>query len=168
MCVSFVNITQANGDSSTFTGDVPAQCGAILFESEIPLGTDGEHHKCVWIDGDGSNGLLDQGFGFHVRDFFGTEAQGAAYANNSDMMCMSGPRFRMYPTLKAKESILFYDPPLEFNQDGTDKDPSKIIKNPGSLTQIDDDEQRQLCLDPLTRPLQPCDKCATFPLPGVS
>ncbi|EXJ66898.1 uncharacterized protein A1O5_10093 [Cladophialophora psammophila CBS 110553] len=83
-------------------------------------------------------------------------------------MCKSGPRFRMYQKLKVKESILFYDPPLEYNQDGTDKDPSKIINNPGSLTQIDNDEQRKLCTDPLTRPLQPCDKCATFPLPGVS
>jgi hypothetical protein len=103
-----------------------------------------------------------------VRDFFDTNAQGTACANNSDLMCKSGLRFRMYPQLKAKESILFYNPPLDYNQDGTDKDPSKVINNPGSLTQIDDDEQRQLCMDPDTRPLQLCDKCATFPLPGVS
>ena len=168
VCIAFVTITQANGDSSTFTGDVPAQCGATWFESSITLGTDGSHPQCVWIDKNGSDGLQDQGFGFHVRDFFGTKAQGTAFVGNSDLMCKSGPRFRMYPQLKAKESILFYNPPLDYNQDGTDKDPSKVINNPGSLTQIDDDEQRQLCMDPDTRPLQPCDKCATFPLPGVA
>jgi hypothetical protein len=168
VCIAFVTITQANGDSSTFTGDVPAQYGATWFESSINLGTDGSHPKGVWIDKNGSGGLQDQDFGFHVRDFFGTDAQGTAYANNSDLMCKSGPRFRMYPQLKTKESILFYNPPLDYGQDGVDKDPSKVINNPGSLTQIDDDEQRQLCMDPDTRPLQPCDACATFPLPGVS
>jgi hypothetical protein len=91
VCIAFVTITQANGDSSTFTGDVPAQCGATWFETSINLGTDGAHPKCVWIDKNGSDGLQDQGFGFHVRDFFGTDAQGKAYANNSDLMCKSGP-----------------------------------------------------------------------------
>lgn len=167
VCVAFVTISQANGDSSTFTGDVPAKCGATWFESSINLGTNGQHPKCVWIDQNGSDGLQDQGFGFHVRDFFGTVEQGNAYDGNTDLMCKSGPRFRMYQQLKAKESILFYKPPLRYNQDGTDEDPSKIINNPGTLTQIDDDEQRQLCMDPDTRPLQPCDKCATFPLPGI-
>jgi hypothetical protein len=103
VCVAFVTIIQANGDSSSFTGDVAAQCGATWFESSINLGTDGEHPRCVWIDKNGSDGLQDQGFGFHVRDFFGTDAQGIAYGANNDLMCKSGPRFRMYQQLKAKD-----------------------------------------------------------------
>ena len=73
----------------------------------------------------------------------------------------------MYPQLKAKDLILFFDPPLNYDQNGTDLDPAKVIGVPGSLTTIDDEEIRKLCTDSATRPLQPCDRCATFPLPGI-
>jgi hypothetical protein len=143
ICVAYVTVSQANGDSSTFTGDVLAKCGATYYESSTTLGTDGSHPKCVWISKNGVNGTVqDQGFGFHVRDFFGTDAQAKAYASNSDLMCESGPRFRMYRQLDAKDPILFYDPALKYNQDGTDVDPSKVINNPGKLTETDKKRKR--------------------------
>ena len=135
VCVAYVTVSQANGDSSTFTGDVAAKCGATHYESSTTLGADGSHPQCVWIS-------KDQGIGFHVRDFFGTDAQAKAYASNSDLMCKSGPRFRMYRQLDAKDPILFYDPALKYNQDGTDVDPSKVINNPGKLTETDKKRKR--------------------------
>lgn len=82
-----------------------------------------------------SIGIPHQGFGIHLADFGSglSKALAESFVANHDLMCRSGPRFRMYVNIIIEDPILIFDPPLEYNPDGTDVDPSKVIGNPGKL-----------------------------------
>ena len=75
--------------------------------------------------------------GLHLPSFSNSnENLGTSYTHKQDLMCKSGPRFRMYPQLKTEDSILVFPHPPEFVTDsddptliGTDEDPGFIIRN---------------------------------------
>ncbi|RMD41789.1 hypothetical protein DV735_g3303, partial [Chaetothyriales sp. CBS 134920] len=146
ICIAGIGITFASGANAGFSTDVAVECGATWTYSNTPvLGqpSTGEVDppKCVWIDRDGSNGIPHQGMGFHIPSFSKSNKNLArTYGENKDLMCKSGPRFRMYPKLRTEDSILIFPHPPKFitsiddpNMVGTDLDPGFIIENPGVL-----------------------------------
>lgn len=158
ICVAGITVTFPSGDKSAWTGDIAAACpdtGAFIFASSNPIvGSDPQGNQqsrqnphCVWIDRNGSGGIPHQGFGIHLPDFGNevTAAQTDAYLENKKLMCQSGPRFRMYPQLRAETPILKFDSPLVYDEEGKDVDPSKVINNPGVLTDQDMVALRSAC-----------------------
>lgn len=135
VCIATVTVTAADGSKLTWGGDVAKACGeTAFFISNNPAGPGYTPH-CIFIDRDGTTGIKHQGIGIHLDDFFADDAQVAAYAANTDLMCKSGPRFRLYEKLDITDPILVFDPPLEKNEDRTDTDPGRIISGPGVLAE---------------------------------
>ena len=135
VCISTVTVTAADGSKFTWGGDVAKACGeTAFFISNNPAGPSYTPH-CIFIDRDGSTGIKHQGIGIHLDDFLADDAQVKAYGENHDLMCKSGPRFRMYEKLDITDPILVFDPPLEKNADRTDLDPARIIGAPGVLAE---------------------------------
>lgn len=95
ICVAGFTIAFPDDTRAAWNGDVAAACGAQTFESLTEFGEDRHKPRCVWIDRSRSLGLKHQGFGLHIGDFFGNEAHLETCNSNVDIMCKSGPRFRM-------------------------------------------------------------------------
>lgn len=146
ICIAGLAVTFPDGGKAAFSTNIAAECDAAWHVSGTPvLGqlATGEiaNPRCIWLDRDGSYGLPHQGMGLHIPSFSNSnENLSKSYTRNKDLMCKSGPRFRMYPKLKAEDSILVFPHPPEFVTDsdnssliGTDKDPGFIINNPGIL-----------------------------------
>jgi hypothetical protein len=144
ICVVGVTVTFPGGDKAGWTADIAAACpntGAFIFPSALQIAAPDQQGNsdvnqtphCVWIDRDESNGIPHQGFGVHLPDFGNrvTASQADAYFANTDLMCQSGPRFRIYRQLRAENPILISKPPLAYDDEGKDADPSKVINNPG-------------------------------------
>ena len=144
ICIGGLALTFPDGSKAGFSTNVAAACDALWSNSQTPVldqqaSGQVENPKCIWIDRDGSNGIPHQGMGLHLPSFSNSNANlGISYSGNKDLMCKSGPRFRMYPHLKTEDSILVFPHPPEFVTEsdnltliGTDKDPGFIIENPG-------------------------------------
>jgi hypothetical protein len=144
ICIAGLAVTFPDGARAGFSTNVAAACGALWSNSHTPVldqqaSGQVDNPKCIWIDRDGSNGIPHQGMALHLPSFSNTnENLGTAYGRNQELMCKSGPRFRMYPQLKTADSILVFPHPPDFitNSDdptliGTDADPNFIIGNPG-------------------------------------
>jgi hypothetical protein len=84
---------------------------------------------CVWIDNpSGDEGApIHQAFSFHIKDFIGEKGRAAQYRANTESLCNSKPRMHFYEQHKFHEPIAVFQPPLEYNEDGTDKDLTKVI-----------------------------------------
>lgn len=145
ICVAYVSVTSPAGDTSVFFGDTGYLCGADWYPSQLLVGTQNAMPKCIWIDRNGSNGLRFQGFGVHIPDFTNFPARALQYNRSIDTMCKSGPRFRMYETIETQDSILYFNPPLQYNPDGTDVDVSKVINNPGVMADLNMDLNNAIC-----------------------
>ena len=152
ICVAYVSVTEPTGTKRLFMGETGFTCNIDWFHSTALIGT--QRPKCIWIDRDHSNGLRFQGMGIHLPSFSNsndpTAGQGLAaeYQNDTDTMCKSPPRFKMYESINTEDPILFFFPPFtedSFNDDGSDKDISKIINNPGRKTDINGDLANQAC-----------------------
>lgn len=131
VCIATVTVTAADGSRFTWGGDVAKACGeTAFFISNNPAGPGYTPH-CIFIDRDGTTGIKHQGIGIHLDDFFADDDQVAAYAANTDLMCKSGPRFRLYEKLDITDPILVFDPPLEKHDNRTDVDPGRVIGAPG-------------------------------------
>jgi hypothetical protein len=169
ICIAFITFTFPDDTHGTWTGDVGAKCGAQFFESGRQMGTSGDNGKappvpkCVWLDRDASLGLKYQGMGFHLRDFFNNNKQVEVYKENLDVMCHSGPRFRMYETIRTEDPIHMFKPQLEYTGDNTDVDISKVINNPGALTDRNKYAQRKVCTDPSLCDDIPATSCEGVP-----
>lgn len=145
ICIAGTSLTFAQGlATAAFSTDVAFRCGAFWANSHTPvLGTpqSGElaDPVCIWLDRDASFGLIHQGMAFHLPSFSSANQNlAASYQANNDLMCKSGPRFRMYEKLKSDDNIIVFPKPPEFvtkSDDptliGTDLDPGFIINNPG-------------------------------------
>ena len=94
---------------------------------------------------DGSNSLHFQGFGVHLTDFVNSDALSRQYDTNTASMSQSGPRFRMYEQLNTEDSILVFKSPLEYNEDGSDADVSKVIDNPEAMGDLNMALQNAVC-----------------------
>ena len=120
LCIASVGLTFPDGEKQTWLGDIGARCGMPWYPSEMPIGNEGEHPDCVWIDGDNSYGELPmKAFSFHIQDFIASEARARQYEEHIDTMCRA-PRFQTYKDLKDLDRIDVYDPILSYNKDLTD------------------------------------------------
>lgn len=134
LCIAYLTVTWPDNSKYIWSADVGFSCGANWYASQTTFGAanDGYKPRCMWIDGDNSNGITTQGFGLHITDFVATKERATAFAQDNDIMCKSPPRFTMYNQITSDDSLPYFDPPLEY-EPGTllDKDRSKVLV-PGS------------------------------------
>lgn len=158
ICIAGITATFPGGGQAVWSADVAFVCnhtGAFVFESRNVITEttpDGlaQHPHCVWIDRDGTGGIPHQGIGIHLPDFgsLTTSAQLTVYnEGDHESMCQSGPRFRMYEKLQAEIPILTFQPPLDYTDAGLDKDPSKVINNPGVFADQDFSALKVACTE---------------------
>jgi hypothetical protein len=127
LCIAYIGLTWPNGDKRAWYGDVGYSCGGSWYNSQTIVGENNYMPKCTWVDGDKSNGITTQGMGIHITDFVATEERAKAYADNMDTMCKSKPRFHLYDDLTSDMFLPYFDPPLEYDDNGVDKDNSKVF-----------------------------------------
>jgi hypothetical protein len=147
ICISAVSV--AWPDNSTpkgWLGDIAYNCstadGPLWANSVTQTGSDPEFQaKCVWIDGDGTNGIPHQGFSLHIVDFGRTDGavtkDGAPTTNavaqqwndNNDLLCKAPGRMNFYENFLPDDFPIVYQPPLVYNQNGTDKDPNAVMSD---------------------------------------
>lgn len=129
ICISYVTVTWPDGGVRSWYGDYAADCGGHWYYSHTITHPDGHKPKCTWIDGDASNGLSTQGFGYHIPDFTSTPERDEQRKSNTDLLCGSQPRFYQYEHLERKHWLPVFDPPLEYDmQNGqTDLDEAKVL-----------------------------------------
>ncbi|USW57231.1 hypothetical protein Slin15195_G105500 [Septoria linicola] len=136
ICIS--TITVANEIiSASFSGDTGYMCGQSWFLSEAPIGSNYAKPRCVWLDGDHSNGLNARAMSFHLNDFAPNNDKLTQYLNEPDTLCKSTPRFSIWGNLLPDGIIPFFEPKLEYNLDsvdgseGNDTDTSLVIDKEG-------------------------------------
>ena len=89
ICISYIAVTWPDGQKKAWYGDVGYSCGGHWYNSNTIIGDGNYQPKCLWIDGDSSNGITTQGFGVHITDFTATAERAAAYQEDPDTMCKS-------------------------------------------------------------------------------
>ena len=89
--------------------------------------------SCIWIDSDHTNGIHGAGFSLHLPDLAATAGRKDQVYNNLDTNCNSAPRMRFWYDMLPDYEIPFFDPPLEYSEDGADKDPQKVITRQSDL-----------------------------------
>ncbi|KAH6681325.1 hypothetical protein B0J14DRAFT_529740 [Halenospora varia] len=140
VCIASVQVS--NGAiTGTFYGDTGFSCGQSWFYSSRQLGAELVTPKCVWLDGDHSNGLNARAMSFHLNDMIPSNDKINMYSKNNDYLCKSTPRFSYWGNLLPDAIIPFFNPPLEYNTDdksggeGADVDPDlaldKIVYDKG-------------------------------------
>ena len=129
LCIAYIVLTQPDGDSKVWYGDIAKACGADWYPSELKTNKDDYQAACIWIDRDHSNGLQFQGFGLHINDFASpTQERVDQYNENMDLMCKAEPRLKMYEKMTSQDPISFFKPPLEYNATTrVDSDPSLVL-----------------------------------------
>ncbi|RDL36634.1 Uncharacterized protein BP5553_05986 [Venustampulla echinocandica] len=136
LCISYISVTWPDGQQKAWYGDVGYQCGGYWYNSQTIIGDDNYQPKCVWIDGDDSNGITTQGMGIHITDFTATKERAKAYADDPDTMCKSKPRFKLYDDLKSDYFLPYFNPPLEYDQNLVDMDREKVLVNGASTGKL--------------------------------
>ncbi|GFG01005.1 hypothetical protein IFM61392_01602 [Aspergillus lentulus] len=145
LCIAYIYITPPSKEFWAFFGDVPKECNAPWYHSNLPVqrqGGDPFKPKCFWIDSPDHNngkttGNFPQGAGIHLFDFAATNARVQQYVESRDTMCGSAPRFSLYPSLTEMNCLPIFNPPLKYNDDGTDtsfdalKTPGQVMCSPG-------------------------------------
>ncbi|KAF2088543.1 hypothetical protein K490DRAFT_64592 [Saccharata proteae CBS 121410] len=73
ICYAYVAVTQPLGGQFALLGDIGRYCGQHYYDSNIDVGTtqDGNAYypSCMWMDGDGTNGIPSASFKFRVDTF---------------------------------------------------------------------------------------------------
>jgi hypothetical protein len=133
LCISYIAVTWPDGQQKAWYGDVGYQCGGFWYNSQTIIGEDNYQPKCIWIDGDSSNGITTQGMGIHITDFVATQQRAEAYAKDPDTMCKSKPRFHLYDDLTSDMFLPVFNPPLEYDENNVDMDKGKLFVD-GSST----------------------------------
>jgi hypothetical protein len=145
LCIAYIYITPPSKEFWAFFGDVPKECNAPWYHSNLPVqrqGGDPFKPRCFWIDSPDHNngkttGNFPQGAGIHLLDFAATNARVQQYVESRDTMCGSAPRFSLYPSLTEMNCLPIFNPPLKYNDDGTDtsfdalKTPGQVMCSPG-------------------------------------
>lgn len=129
ICISAISVAWPDGsDPIVWLGDLGSKCQDSDWSPSVSrTGSDGQQSNCIWIDGDYSNGLRSQGLGLHMTDFYGLSSVAQQYNNNTDLLCNAPARLKFYHELHKDDWTLYFQPPLQYNPDGTDKDPAKVI-----------------------------------------
>lgn len=139
LCVEYIALTPPSGEYWVFYGDNAKNCGAQWYHSHGEVKTSGQPYypACFWItkpdsSGKKANPAFPEGVGIHITDFAPDDGKNEEYQNNLDTACKSDPRFKLYDTLKAIDCLPVFDPPLESNMNGSDKD-LNALKTPGKV-----------------------------------
>ncbi|RYP77011.1 hypothetical protein DL769_003496 [Monosporascus sp. CRB-8-3] len=132
ICIASVQVS--NGAiSSTFYGDTGYACGQSWFYSSREFGTDYVKPKCVWLDGDHTNGINAKAISWHINDMIPANDKIEMFNSNPNYLCGSTPRFSFWGDLLPDSLIPFFKPKLEYNTDsvsggqGADKDPDRAL-----------------------------------------
>lgn len=116
ICVSIVTVTTPTGVTYNWMGDVGFQCGLPWTYGNVMASESSEFGrvipKCVWLDGDASNGIKTQGVGIHLPSFTSNEGREADYGRNNDHMCKSKPRLSAYEKLDFLDPIPYFKEPV--------------------------------------------------------
>ncbi|KAL1866689.1 hypothetical protein Daus18300_006633 [Diaporthe australafricana] len=126
-------------------------CGMPWYPSDLEMGSTRRTPKCVWLDGDNSNGL-PQALSFQLDAFADSADKMAQYAKWPDTLCRSTPRFSTWQDLDWNSQIPIFKPKLDYYDDsatggqGADMDFGKIVDSDDC--KYDKKKERQLRLDP--------------------
>ncbi|KAL8789582.1 MAG: hypothetical protein Q9195_006759 [Heterodermia aff. obscurata] len=133
ICVSMVAVS-GNGVNWGWTGDLAKMCGnADWYPSSYILGDGTSTPSCIWIDSDHTNGIHGAGFSLHMPDFAATDGRRDQLSNNLDTNCKSAPRMTFWYDILPDDEIPFFNPPLNYTENGADKDPQKVITRQSDL-----------------------------------
>lgn len=115
LCISYITATLPDGVQYNWNGDIGFQCDAPWTYGNTTLTSDATggiyQPRCVWLDGDGSNGLTAKGMGLHFPSFLANQARVDQYGADNDVMCKADPRFKMYTTLGVEDAIPHFKTP---------------------------------------------------------
>jgi len=128
ICIAGISVTWPDGLEFAWYGDVAEFCGAPWYHSTTILSAkDLYKPKCVWIDGDASNGIKTKGIGIHIPSFVATAERAESMTQDKDLWCNVAPRLKFYDDLLQEQAISVFKPYAEFEQ-GTlvDVDPAKV------------------------------------------
>lgn len=132
ICIASIQVS--NGAiSSTFYGDTGYSCGQSWFYSSREFGDKLVMPKCVWLDGDHTNGINAKALSWHLNDLVPTDDKIEMFNSNPDYLCKSTPRFSFWGDLLPDSMIPFFQPKLEYNRDsvsggqGADKNPDRAL-----------------------------------------
>jgi hypothetical protein len=147
VCINFITVQWPDGRYWGWLGDVGQMCGGIWYHSDTtvanfqsnsqnPQANNNATSSCTWVDGDASNGLKFQGFGMHIIDFSSDKSsqynkRAEQYKNDTQTMCSSAPRFKMYEQISKDTKLPIFWPKLNYNEDQTDADLNVVKNNPG-------------------------------------
>lgn len=128
ICIAGISVTWPDGLEFAWYGDVGEFCGAPWYLSSTVLSSkDLYKPKCVWIDGDATNGIKTKGIGIHIPSFVATAERAESMTKDKDLWCNVAPRLKFYDDLRREQALPVFKPYAEFEQ-GTlvDVDPAKI------------------------------------------
>jgi hypothetical protein len=143
LCISYITVTLPNNLQYSWNGDIGFQCGGLwmfgntTFSADIAGGI--YQPRCLWIDGDDSNGIHTKAFGVHLPSFLANTARVDQYNLNNDVMCKADPRFKLYDQLDVVNDAIPHFVDLPFDQ-GTllDFDPAHTLDpNNWATTPVD-------------------------------
>lgn len=132
ICIAAVTVSNQE-ISGTFFGDTGYLCGQSWFPSQNSIGSDFQKPKCVWLDGDHTNGINARALSFHLNDMAPDQDKLAEYQDMPDTLCRSTPRFSFWGNLLPDSEIPIFKPKLEYKVDsatggqGADEDPQRVI-----------------------------------------
>ena len=79
VCIAYISMAWPDGGQRAWYGDVAKSCGQgnalggiSCYYSNTIAGDNDYKPACVWVDGDGTNGINHKGMGIHITDFTAT------------------------------------------------------------------------------------------------
>lgn len=132
ICVSMVSVS-GNGVNWGWTGDLAKLCGGDWYPSSYIVGDGTSTPSCIWIDADHTNEIHGAAFSLHMPDFAATDGRQTQLSENLDTNCKSAPRMTFWYDMLPNDMIPFFNPPLEYTDDGADKDPERVITRESQL-----------------------------------
>lgn len=110
----------ANGDGATWgwTGDMGYACDAQWYASDYVMGNSNSAPRCVWLDSDGSNGIIASGLSIHIRDFTADSDLMNQYMDKQERLCQNSARMTFHNNLTPDGIPNFFHPPLKYTRQG--------------------------------------------------
>lgn len=161
ICISQVTVS-GNGANWVWMGDIARTCGADWYHSNNIIGSGTYMPSCGWLDKDHSNGLSYVAYWMHMPDFNGAKGLLDEYQAHKENLCGSRARFSLikswstnkkYNAEKFLETYKpkFFDPPLKYNEDGSDdagpKGDFAPLFAPGKTRAKRNDDETELSLN---------------------
>jgi hypothetical protein len=128
ICIAGISVTWPDGIEYAWYGDVGELCGAPWYHSSTILSAQDLYTpKCVWIDGDETNGIKTKGMAIHLPSFVATEERAQSMTDDKDLWCKVQPRLHFYDDLDREQPVPYFEPHAEFEPVTLlDKDPAGL------------------------------------------